>query len=141
MSVVAIGVVLVLLLAAGFHFYWGLGGTFGFSVAIPQRPDGTPLFKPSALACHGVGLALVAAIVCVLAVVGIIALPMPPVVLKAGVSALALIFAARALSWSSYVGLFKKIRHTPFGRLDTCIFSPLCLLVSLGLAAILVSPA
>ena len=130
-AVAAMGVAIVILaVAAGFHFYWGLGGRFGRSVSLPQNEDGTPIMAMPAIGAHAVGLGLVGAIVLVLAFAGVVALPVPHPWLRIGMVALAFVFAARALSWSRYVGWFKQLRTTRFARYDTTLFSPLCLAVS-----------
>jgi hypothetical protein len=129
----------ILTVAAGFHVYWGLGGGLGRSVSLPQNEDGTPIMAMPALGAHAVALALGAAIVLVLAYGGVVALPVPHAWLRIGMVALAVAFAARALSWSRYVGWFKQLRSTRFARYDTHLFSPLCLAVSLSAVAMLLA--
>ena len=130
----------VLMFIAGFHFHWGFGGTAGLAVAVPQSESGAALFKPSAAAAHLIGLALVAAALCVLAWSGRFALPLPPVALRAIVAFLALVFTARALAWFRYAGWFKKVRNTAFGRYDTFFYCPLCLFLGLGLFYLVAKP-
>ena len=45
----------------------------------------------------------------------------------------------RAVGDRKYVGFFKRVRDTEFARRDSRIYSPLCLLLGLGAAAIVVS--
>ena len=123
----------ILIFIASFHFYWGFGGKLGLGVAIPQRSTGEPLFKPPAVAAHLIGLALLAAALCVLACSGFVLLPIPPLAIRSIVTLLAVIFTGRALAWSRYAGFFKKVRDTRFGRYDTCFYCPLCLFLGLGL--------
>ena len=132
----------ILMFIAGFHFYWGFGGTVGMAVAIPQSESGEALFKPSALAAHFIRLALVAAALCVLAWSGRIPLPLPlpPVAMRTIVALLAFVFSARALAWFRYAGLFKKVRDTAFGRYDTFFYCPLCLFLGLGLFYLVAKP-
>jgi hypothetical protein len=49
---------------------------------------------------------------------------------------LALGLLARAVGDFKYVGFSKRVRGTPFARLDTWIYSPLCLLLALGVALV-----
>ena len=126
---------------AAFHFYWGFGGKVGLTVSLPQREDGQPIVEHSALAAHAVGVALVVAILTVLAYVGLVASPLPFQWLRRGIILLASVFAARALSWYKYAGLFKKVHKTRFGRYDTWLYSPLCLFVGVGLLLLLVQEA
>ncbi|MGO4372233.1 DUF3995 domain-containing protein [Paenibacillus sp. MCAF20] len=44
--------------------------------------------------------------------------------------ALAIVFAIRAIGEFHYLGLFKRYRNSPFGRLDTYVYSPLCLVMA-----------
>jgi hypothetical protein len=46
----------------------------------------------------------------------------------------ALIFAARAVGDFRYVGFFKRVRDSRFGRLDSALYSPLCVFLSFASA-------
>ena len=127
----------VLAVAAAFHVYWAIGGQVGLGVSVPQRCDGQPLFRPSAALTLAVGLALAGALVLVLAIGGYLRLGLPSVLIRGAVALVCVVFLARALSWSTYVGLFKKIRDTPFARYDTWLYSPLCLAVGTCLICLL----
>jgi hypothetical protein len=124
----------ILSLAAGFHFYWGFGGKVGLSVSLPQREDGEPIIQHNAIAAHAVGFALVIAILTVLFYLGVFGSPLARQWLRVMTVLVAAVFAARALSWYRYIGLFKTVRHTRFARYDTFLYSPLCLFVAAGLA-------
>ena len=50
--------------------------------------------------------------------------------------ALAAGLLARAIGEFKYVGFFKRVRGSRFARLDTWIYSPLCLLLALGVALV-----
>jgi hypothetical protein len=129
---VAVLIGVYLSVGAAFHFYWGFGGQYGRRVAVPQRLDGTPLFEPSAAATLGVafGLALIVAVLAAYALR--LDAPVPRSALRIAMIALALIFLARGLSWHPYIGLFKRVRKTDFGRNDTWLYSPGCVLAGLG---------
>ena len=122
----------ILLFASGFHFYWGFGGRVATDVALPQREDGSPVIETTALGAIAVALVLALVLLLVLGFAGIVHLPLPQSWLRAGTMLWAVIFAARALSWSRYVGLFKRIRTTRFARYDTWFYSPLCLVLGRG---------
>ncbi|MBZ9677128.1 DUF3995 domain-containing protein [Mesorhizobium sp. ES1-1] len=123
----------LLMLGAGFHIYWGFGGHIGASVSLPQREDGVPAVKETALGAIAVGLMLALVLLLLLAFTGTVRLPLSQQVLRIGVLVWALIFTARALSWSRYFGLFKHVRSTRFASYDTWFYSPSCLLLGLGL--------
>lgn len=133
-TAVAAACIAILALAAAFHFYWGLGGRTGSGVSLPHREDGSAVVvKNSAAGAIVVGLALVAVALLVLALISAFPVPVPRSWLRIGAALLAIIFVARAVSWSRYVGMFKRVRHTRFARYDTWLYNPLCLLLGAGL--------
>ena len=54
--------------------------------------------------------------------------------------ALALGLLARAIGEFKYVGFFKKVRGSKFARMDTLLYSPVCLLLSAGVAVVGATP-
>jgi hypothetical protein len=134
----------IIAFAAGFHAHWALGGRMGFSVSLPQRPDGMPVmahrlswWRPAA-GCVALGLALLALLL--LAGAGRIFLPLPTSAIRAALVLTGAAFAARALVPNRYVGFFKALRTTRWAKYDTRLYSPLFLLLGLllirhGLAA------
>ncbi|MEA3038621.1 MAG: hypothetical protein QOE79_1134 [Sphingomonadales bacterium] len=128
----------IIAFAAAFHFHWALGGRVGFSVSLPQRPDGSPVmahrlpsWRPAAGA---VALGLAALAWLLLAYAGHLPLPLPRGLVRLALLAAAAAFAARALVPNRYVGLFKSLRTTRWARYDTRLYSPLFLLLGLLLA-------
>ncbi|MEA3039500.1 MAG: hypothetical protein QOE79_2013 [Sphingomonadales bacterium] len=128
----------IIAFAAGFHLHWALGGRVGFSVSLPQRPDGAPVkahrlpsWRPAAGA---VALALAALAWLMLAYSGRLPLPLTRGIARAALLAVAAAFAARALVPNRYVGFFKSLRTTRWARFDTRLYSPLFLLLGLLLA-------
>ena len=117
---------------AAFHFYWGFGGQYGRRVAVPQRLDGTPLFVPSAAATFAVALGLTLILFALAIYAMRLDVGVPRSALRIAMAGLALIFLARGLSWHPYVGLFKRVRATDFGRNDTWLYSPGCIVTGLG---------
>ena len=67
----------ILLFAAGFHLYWGLGGHIGVGVSLPQREDGSTAMKATAFGATIVGLILALVLLLVFGLVGVIRLPVP----------------------------------------------------------------
>jgi hypothetical protein len=129
----------IIAFAAAFHLYWALGGRLGFSVSLPQRPDGTPVmahrlswWRPAAGAV-ALGLALLALLL--LGHAGHLPLPLPPGLVRAALLATGAAFVARALVPNRYVGFFKSLRGTRWARFDTRLYSPLFLLLGLLLVA------
>ena len=125
----------IIALAAAFHLHWALGGRRGFSVSLPQRPDGRPVmahrltwWRPAA---GGVALCLIVLAILLLAWAGHLPLPLPRAWLRSFLCLVGAVFVARALVPNLYVGLFKRLRTTRWARYDTRLYSPLFL--SLGL--------
>lgn len=115
------------------HVYWALGGRVAYLVALPVK-DGKPLFRPSAVGTFVVGLALMAFAGLVAVNAGFLGAPIASTWLRWAGAALALALLGRAIGDFRYVGLFKRLGGEPFARLDTRVFSPLCLLLAAGVA-------
>jgi len=132
----------IIAFAAGFHLYWALGGRLGFSVSLPQRPDGSPVmrhrlgwWRPAAGAV-ALGLAVLALLLLAEARRVALPLPLPPDLVRAALAATGGAFVLRALVPNRYVGFFKGLRSTRWARFDTRLYSPLFLLLGLLLLAL-----
>src|ERR1700748_980990 len=128
-----IGMILftVLVLLAGLHFYWGLGGKWGISVSVPTNKQNERVLNPGPLACFTVGFALLAMGVFILTEAKIIIIPLWNWLDDFGLCAIAAIFLIRAIGEFNYVGFFKRIKGTNFADADTRYLSPLCIIISL----------
>lgn len=116
----------LLAMAALVHLYWAFGGRWGANAAIPQHMDGSRLFQPSPAGTVAVALALLVMAVFV-AQYKSPWFSLPQWLLNIGMGILSAIFLIRALGWFKYVGFFKAIRTTRFGRYDTYFYCPFCL--------------
>ena len=130
----------ILFAAAAFHIYWGAGGTLGAGVSLPTEADGTPVAEPGRLATIAVGFILLVVMLSTLAVFNVVVLPLPALPLRVFTGIWAILFFARAVSWHRLVGIFKSVRTTRFAAFDTWLYSPLCLVLALGLAFGAVAP-
>jgi len=130
-TVVGICVVGILAAIAGLHLYWALGGTVAKTSAVPEI-DGRRAFSPSRAGTFAVALALLFAAVIVAMAGHLIGSPVPMALVGLLAFGLAITMIARAAGDFRLVGFFKRVRGTRFGRLDTCVYTPLCL--GLGLA-------
>ena len=137
-SLVASSLAAVFICLSLLHAYWALGGRVGLDSAIPEL-DGSPAFQPTTLATLvvAIGLALCAAVIAQAA--GILPLPTPRWIAVWLTRALAAVLMLRAIGDFRLVGFFKRVRHTRFARLDTAIYSPLCLALAIGCAYISVA--
>ncbi len=134
-TVVAIIVSLAFVALALWHFRMALSAGQGMSGAVPSV-SGKPLFVPSAAATLGVGIVLLVFACLVVATAGVIQVGLPERVLSWACYALSLGLLARAVGEFKYVGFFKRVRGSRFARLDTLLYSPLCLLLAAGVAFI-----
>ena len=128
---------LIFILLGAIHFYWGIGGKWGSRQALPQNlNNGTPLFIPGIVACFGVALGLLVMAIFTLNQTSFVSLNLPNVLNQYGLYVIGAIFLLRSLGDFKYVGFFKSIKNTEFGRLDTQFYSPLCLY--LGITSLLI---
>jgi len=117
------------------HFYMALVPGSGASGAVPSV-DGKPLFTPTRKATVGVGMVLLLFSALVAATASMISVGLPRVALSWLSYALAVGLLARAVGEFKYVGFFKRVHGTKFARLDTMLYSPLCLLLAAGVALV-----
>jgi hypothetical protein len=103
--------------------------------AVPSI-GGKSLFVPSATATVGVGVALLLFAGLVAATGRLLDIGLSPRHLSWASWALALGLLARAIGEFKYVGFFKRVRGSRFARLDTLVYSPLCLLLAVGVALV-----
>jgi hypothetical protein len=140
--VVAVAIVCVFAALSLLHVYWAFGGNLGVDAAVPERPRRpggggdqqlVKAFRPSFATTLLV--AGVLASVCVL--VSLRAGLITPVVTHWSVRwliiAIAFALLARAVGEFNLVGFFKRVHGSVFARLDTWLYSPLCVVLSLGL--------
>lgn len=136
MRIVAVGLTLVLLSLAAIHVYWAIRGV-GTTAGVPSRRDGTPLFRPGRVSTLGVAVALSIAALLVAGRAQLVDVGLVPVAFRVGVWGVAAAFALRTIGEFRYVGLFKRVRGTPFAQWDTRLFTPLC--AAIAIAAFLVA--
>ena len=140
MSVPLIVALAIIALAAGFHLHWALGGRLGWSVSLPQRPDGLPVMAERIgwwrWAAGGVALALILLALLALAAEGRLALPLPPDAARSALIVVGAAFVLRAVVPTPWTGFFKRIRSTRWARYDSWLYSPLFLLLGGCLIAV-----
>jgi hypothetical protein len=118
------------------HVYWAFGGQRGKIAAVPEV-EGRPAFVPSRLGTFGIALALLSCALLMTSASGIVRTPLPRHVVCWLMFALALVFLARAVGDFRLVGFFKKVTDTRFARLDSIVFSPLSLVMAVGIFVVL----
>lgn len=130
-TIIAIILFLIFLFLASVHFYWSLGGRWGSGAVIPTKDDHVKLMMPGVVPTLIVAFGLLGFGFFILIQAGIISVSLPQALNRYGLWIIAGIFILRAIGDFNYVGFFKKIRQTKFGRNDTKYYSPLCLLIGL----------
>jgi len=134
-SVIALFVSLAFTALALWHFRMAISPGKGMSSAVPSE-SGKPLFVPSVTATVAVGFVLLVCACLVAAAAGLIEVGIPERILSWLCYVLALGLLVRAIGEFKYVGFFKRVRDSQFAHLDTLVYSPLCLLLALGVAFI-----
>ncbi len=138
METIAIILLISFVGLAALHLYWGLGGKFGMSAALPET-DGAPVFTPRAAATIAVAFVLTGfgLIALVLGFGGSYAPALTPYAVLLGF-AVGGVLVLRAIGEFKYVGFFKRVKGSKFATYDSWLFSPFCLLAGgafLALAA------
>ena len=130
-SVLGILVSLIYIILSGLHFHWAFGGKWGFEKALPTNVEGEKVLKPSNLESAIVGIGLLLFSIYYLLKVGIISADLPRWIIDYSGWVISAIFILRAIGDFKYIGFFKRIKNTDFGKLDTKFYSPLCLMLSI----------
>ena len=117
-------------LLAALHVAWIFRRAPLGSAVIPSV-DGKPLFRPGPVSTLVVALALAAAGIVCLWRIGMVDWGHPRIP-QVGIWVIAVLFLARAVGDFRHVGFFKRPTDSAFARLDTRLYSPLCVLVSVA---------
>jgi hypothetical protein len=137
---VSAALIATLLLIAGLHLYWGLGGfwpgTDGASLVehvVGRTPAMTP---PGFLACAIVTGGLLGISLLVLNRISMVSLPFGVEgLVPLGLWAAAAIFGLRGAA-GFVPSIFDYARGTPFYRLNISYYSPLCLVICLAIVVV-----
>ncbi len=123
-------------LLGGIHIFWALGGQWGFDSSLPTNEEGARVLNPGKTETVIVGTVLLVFGIVYLAKSGLIDFNQYEYILKYVRWVIPAVFILRAIGEFKYVGFFKKVKQTRFGRADTKLFSPLCL--TIGLAGLII---
>jgi len=134
-SVLGFFVSLIFIILSILHFHWAFGGKWGFEKALPTNTEGEKVLNPSNFESAIVGIGLLFFSIYYLLKIGIISADLPSWIVDYSGWVISAIFILRAIGDFKYIGFFKKIKSTDFGKLDTKFYSPLCLM--LGVIGIL----
>ncbi|MEP6951943.1 MAG: DUF3995 domain-containing protein [Ginsengibacter sp.] len=123
---------LIFLFLAGIHVYWGIGGKWGVDSTIPTKENNKKVINPGPFECFVVALGLIGFGAFCLIKAGVIVFHLPRWLLNYGLWIIIAIFLLRAIGEFRYVGFFKKVNTTKFGKMDTKYYSPLCLFIAVS---------
>ncbi len=118
------------------HFYWLLGGKWGLEKSLPTNEIGKKAMEPPKIATAIVAIGLLSFALVYLIKTSLINIQIPNWIINYGSWIIPSIFILRAIGDFNYVGLFKKIKNTEFGKADSKWFVPLCL--TIGILGILI---
>ena len=122
----------IILISLGMiHFNWVVGGKFGFVESLPTKESGERVLNPKKIDSAVVGIGLTVFGFLYVLKSGLIEYNLPEWIMKYGSWAIPTIFLLRAIGEFKYVGFFKRVKKTDFGKLDTKFFSPLCLIIAM----------
>ena len=120
----------ILVALAALHAYWGVGGFWpGVDAKSCARtvggfPGATRM--PGPASCFAVAAALAAAALVAAAQAGLVALPLPSVLILIATIGAALVFLGRGIA--GFTPAWRRLTpELPFARLDRLYYSPLCL--------------
>ena len=113
------------------HFNWVIGGKFGFSESLPTKENGERVLNPKKIDSAIVGIGLTACGIFYVLKSGLIEYNLPEWIMIYGSWIIPIVFLLRAIGEFKYIGFFKSVRKTDFGKLDTKLFSPLCLIIGI----------
>ncbi len=117
----------IILAAIGLlHLYWMLGGHWGLDQVLPSSESGQRLLNPGPVACLVVAAGLLCFALYYFSLGLHFQLGLPFSAEKWGIWVLTATFLLRAVGDFKYVGFFKKVKNTAFGRMDTRWYAPLC---------------
>ncbi|MEG3659340.1 DUF3995 domain-containing protein [Arenibacter palladensis] len=119
------------------HFNWVIGGKFGFSESLPTKESGERVLNPKKIDSAIVGIGLTIFGIFYILKSGLMEYNIPAWIMKYGSWIIPIIFLLRAIGEFRYVGFFKSIKKTEFGKWDTKLFSPLCL--AIGILGIIIN--
>lgn len=125
------GLASLLFFIGALHAYWALGGLWGFDSSLPTDKEGNRILNPGKFETWTVALGLIAFGMVYLDKSQLVNLSKFETILNYLRWIIPSIFILRAIGDFKYVGFFKKVKNTTFGKADSKLFSPLCLLTGL----------
>lgn len=120
----------IFFLLALIHFYWAFGGTKGRKGSIPTDSNGRKLFHTSFTVTIFIAVGFIFFAAVNLAYQNWMNLAAVQNYPKYGMLFIGIIFLLRTIGDFNYVGLTKTHKQTKFAKLDTILYIPFCLLLT-----------
>lgn len=130
MFIVTIISVCILFLVSFLHVYWAFGGKWGTNSVIPTK-SGEKTFTPGTGMTLLIALLLSMAAIILLLQAKVISFAVPNIIIQIGTWVCMIVFFIRVLGEFNYFGIFKRKKNTPFAKMDTLLYIPLCAFLSL----------
>lgn len=127
--ILAILLSLILIGLGLIHLNWVIGGKFGFTESLPTNENGERVLNPKSIDSAIVGLGLILFGFYYAFKSELIEYNLPEWIMNYGGWIIPILFLLRAFGEFKYIGFFKSVKSTDFGKLDTKLFSPLCLFI------------
>jgi hypothetical protein len=124
-------ITVVISLLGVIHLYWAFGSPHSYAATIPEI-EGRRAFSPSRCATIAVALALFIAATLVAISGRLLEDPFPSAFVRVPTILLGVLLVARAIGDFRLLGFFKQKNTSRFARLDTMLYSPLCLALGVG---------
>lgn len=137
MAVAFINAVIFSLLGS-IHLYWAAGGTWGMHAAVPTNQAGNRLFEPSKFGTLIVALGLLLFAWVNLGFIGYYSFGISSTYFTYALLLIAVIFTVRSIGDFRYVGFSKRFKNSHFAKMDNTFFSPLCLILAILHAFLLI---
>ena len=122
--------VFIFLIISILHFYWAFGGSWALNQVTPTTVEGRKIIEVTPLASMVVGIGLLAMAFYYYSEISSLGMNLPQRINVLIQWLIPFIFLARAIGDMKYVGFVKQVTDTDFGKLDSLIYSPLCLVIS-----------
>jgi len=128
--------VIVYFAIAIIHIYWTFGGEKWIEKVLPTNEKGNRVLNPGKIETFIVVFGLLLFTFYYFSKTGLFDIELPKLVVDYSGWIISSIFILRAIGEFKYVGFFKKIKNTEFGKFDTKYFSILSLII--GIIGILI---
>lgn len=123
--------IIIFSILSGIHWNWVFGGSWGFENSIPTNFEGNKLFNPKKIESSFVAIGLLVFATYYFLISDLISIEFPNWISIYVGWVVSFIFILRSIGDFKYIGFFKKINTSKFGKMDSKLFSPLCMTIGL----------